>query len=663
MRYTFFVFVIILLSCSFLTKAQQRVGQAPVSELDSLRRLEEEGLDTVIFTSKYIRYTTIGLLKDSTQTVPLDTTLKGFHNYNPINQPERPTLNLGNMGLAARDMLFNPSRTIGFDAGFHSLDAYRFTQDSVKYYRARTPYTSLYFVSGLASLKEQVFKVTHSQNIKPNWNVGANYFRIGSSGFYPGQNVSNLNAAVFSWYESPRKRYNILVNGLFNTLKAGENGSLVNDTIFNSAPGNNNVTQAVRLAVNASSVSDQVKQVWKQKNLYLKQFYYIGRIDSLTGGNSSSNILPTQRISHSMSYSSDNYKFYKNQDDPYDVFPASENDAVFVSDSTVVKNLRNELMYSFYLRGRSVSFIKNELKLDLGMQHDLYWYRQMSSSSSSFQNVSLLGNIGYQFSDKVSINGHFRQIAQGRNAGDYLYDAQAQFMLSRSVGQIVLGAYIQNKSPERIFEQVNYTYHKWQESFTNTKINNFSFAYLNPKFRFKVKGDYYLLNNYMYFEGSDSDLNQIVPAQSGSINLLKVSLNKDFHFGRFNTESFVVYQKTDYQSILRTPELYAYNSFYYGAKFFNAFTANLGFDIRWNSKFAAPSYAINVSQFYNGTDIKYENYPVVDLWARLALRRANVFIRYDYLNQGWLSRGYYTVSRYPMPDALLKFGVAWNFYN
>src|SRR5690606_30136884 len=114
------------------------------------------------------------------QTLPLDTSLRGIQNYSPLAQPRRPTINTGNLGLAARDMLFQPLKTIGFDPGFHALDIYAMTHDDVIYYKARTPFSSLYYVSG----GEQILQVTHSQNIKPNWNFGANYNRITSNGSY-----------------------------------------------------------------------------------------------------------------------------------------------------------------------------------------------------------------------------------------------------------------------------------------------------------------------------------------------------------------------------------------------------------------------------------------------------------------------------------------------
>ncbi|MFD2161141.1 putative porin [Paradesertivirga mongoliensis] len=642
------------------------------AELDSLRKLEDEGRDTLIITSRFIRYTTLGLLRDSTQTLPLDTSFRQFHNYNPLNQPHQPTINLGNLGLAYREMLYTPSSTIGFDPGFHALDLYLLTQDSIKYYRARSPFTSLSYING--QLKEQFFKVTHSQNIKPNWNFGANYFRIGSEGFYRNQKADHLNAAAFTWYESPNRRYNLLANGLFNTLRAAENGSIVNEEIFSAERPKISGSEVVRIG-NGSPRFDKKSsphQEWKHKEFFVKQFYYLGRLDSLEES-TNSNILPTQRVSHALTYSNKVYKFFKNekQNPAYPVFPKIHPDSSFAAgvpltlDSTRVRNLRNEFMYSFYLRGRSVSFIKNEMKLDVGLQHDLYWYNQLDSSAN-FHNITLKANAGYQFSDRVSINGDIQQIAQGKNAGDYLYNAQTQILLSRSVGRIVLGAFLQNKSPQQIFEQVDYTYHKWRENFKRTKTNSLSFAYLNPKFGFTSRADYYLISNHLYFtSAAPTDTNQIRPVQfDKNINLLKITLGKTSRFGKFTLENFVVYQKTDFTSVLRTPELYTYNSFYFGARLFKSITTNLGFDARWNSPFPTQSYAINVNQFYNSEPaVEFSSYPIVDVWAKFALKRANIFLRYDYINQGLLSKGYYTVNRYPMPNKLLKFGVTWNFYD
>lgn len=614
--------------------------------------------DSVVYSAKHIRYTNLAMLKEGTQTKGIDTTLANFQNYSPLYKPDRPTIGLGSAGLAYRELLFKPSKTIGFDAGFHSLETYRLTQDSMRFYRTRTPYTELYYVNGRK--EEQTFKVIHTQNVKPNLNIGAMYNRLSAEGFYVNQKAEHLNAALFAWYESPKKRYNIVGDALFNTIKAGENGSTTNDTLFNGDPIDR-VAVPVRLSATGS---DRPMQIWRQTQFFIKQSYYIGRKDSLPDGEFAEKILPTQRISHALTYTRDRYKFYRNEDDARGAFPILPSQAfTLTNDSTKVSNLRNEFNYSFYLRGKSLSFIKNELKLDLGLQNDLYHYEQMEYESD-FSNTSLKAALAYRFSDKVSIEADLNQIAQGRHAGDFLYEANTSFLLSKSIGRIVLGAYVQNKSPEQMFERVNYQYHSWDMNFNRTKLSNLSFKYENAKYQLSAKAEYFLISDYLYYKETSS-AKQISPDQFGTnINLLKLSLARNFKMGRFNLDNYLVYQKTDFQDVLRTPEIYTYNSFYYSSRFFKVLSTNFGFDVRFNTPFKAPAYAINAGQFYNdNASLEYSAYPVIDVWVRATLKRANLFLKYDYVNQGAFSKGYYTVRSYPMQDKLMKFGISWKFYN
>ncbi len=651
-----FVLLVILCVSDVFGQDPQRTGST--MSLDSLRVKEESSQDSVVYTSKYIRFTNLKLFREGTQTIGIDTTLANFQNYSPLYQPDNPTIGLGANGLAYRELLFRPSKTIGFDAGFHSLDLYRLTQDSLRFYRARTPYTELYYVNGKSV--EQTFKVTHSQNVKPNLNIGANFNRLGGDGLYINQKNDHLNAALFAWYESPNKRYNIIGDLLFNKIKAGENGSTVNDTIFKGKSLAKNA-EVVRLSATGN---DRPMQIWRRTQYYLKQFYYLGRMDSIPGENASERILPTQRVSHSLSYTRDRYRFYRNEEDIFGAFPVlPSRDYIETNDSTIVNNLRNEFNYSFYLRSKAVGFLKNEAKLDLGVQNDLYHYEQMSYKKN-LSNTTLKAGVAYRFSDKVGIEADLQQIMQGANFGDFLHEARANFLLSKSIGRIVLGAYTQSKSPEQMYERVNYQYHTWDRSFSNSKVNNLSFLYENSKFRMSGKAEYFLVSDYLYYRET-SRAQTIEPAQfATNINLLKVTLTKNFKLGRFNLDNYLVYQKTDFQDVLRTPEIYTYNSFHYASRLFKVLYTNAGFDLRFNTPFKAPAYAINVSQFYNDNrGLEYSTYPVIDVWVKATLKRTNLFIKYDYANQNLFSRGYYTVRGYPMQDALLKFAVSWKFYN
>lgn len=634
---------------------------------DSLRNVLDGHKDSVVFTAKYIRYTTLNLIKDSTQTLPIDTSLVGIQNFSVLHQPRRPTVGTGVLGLAAMPMLFEPSKTIGFDAGFHALDFYTLNNEDVRFYRARSPFSSLYYVNG--GEKEQVLKLIHTQNIKKNWNIGANFNRIGANGFYTNQRGDDLGAAIFTWYESKNKRYNLFYDMVFNTLKAQENGSIVKDDIFsgNSGSGVAKLAESVRLKT--------AKQLWRKNSILVKQSYFVGRIDTNSASNSQ-NILPTNKITHTLTYTKNQYSFKKNEIDEFSVLPLNPKsiDSIFTNDSTNVKHLQNEFIYSFFLRAKGSAIIKNELKIDAGIRHDFYQYAQnvfledkssLNENRESFQNIALLGNAGYRFSNRVDFNLNLQQVFQGRNAGDFLYEAKSNLLLSNKAGRIILGAYVQNKSPEEIYVRYFGNHLTWDKrtEINRTKTANLSFNYVNEVLQLDAAANYYLITDHLYFE--QNGRNGIQPAQlSGNINLLKISVGKKFNFKGLYLDSYVVYQKTDNSNILRTPEIYTFNSIYTNWTLFKVLKTQIGFDVRYNTPYVAAGYSPAVSQFYNTTSAEtFGSKPVVDVWIKAGLKRANLFLKYDYANQGLFNQGYYTVNRYPMPDRLLKFGVSWSFYD
>jgi len=665
---------------SFADTSHRQTKQLTADEeIDTLRKQEEGKRDSVIFSAKFIRITNESLLNDSTQLFPLDTGLTNFENYSPLYQPGDPKIGLGYLGVAQKPLLFDPDKTIGFDVGQHSFDPYLLKPEDLNYYNARVPYTLLSLVT--AGTTEQVFKAMHTQNIKPNWNVGFDLNFIGSRGFYATdgileQNVSDIGAAFFTWYQSLNKRYNLLANIIVNNMKAPETGSLIPayDSLFTSPPSYLNKTN---LEVRLPNTFEN----WKDNGLYVKQFYYIGHIDSSQRhGADSTKVLPTQRVAFTFYYKESKYDFIQNDIDTYNVFPDYYFSANRSRDSLTVTHLQNNFDYSFYLRSKSAKTVKNEIKLDLGLTQDLYHYTQFVSDSvinqygskivqptqvqdATFQNITVKGKLAYRFSDKAAFAADVNQIVQGRNFGDFIYDAKLMLAGNNKAGKIILDAYTQSSSPSLVYTDWISNHYIFHYSFHNQKTNSFSFNYINNNLQIDLKAEYFLITDYLYFT-ADANSNDAHPMQLGSpINLLKLTLSKNLQFGRWHFDNTVIYQKTDYQDVLRTPAAYTYSSLYYAKLLFNVLNTNIGTDVRYNTPYLAPSYAPDIDQFYNGPNITFSSYPIATVFIKATLYRTNLFIAYDYADQGLFSKGFYTVNRYPMQDALLKFGVSWTFYN
>ena len=632
------------------------------SALDSARALEDNKKDSVVFSARFVRYATLDMLKHATYTKQIDTSHRNFQYYNPQNQPANPSVHLGSYGLATRDLLFTPSKTIGFDPGFHSLERLLLTSDSVRYFRARARYSELYAVGFF--FDDQIFRAKLSQNINPRWNVGAEYHASNTDGYYSNQAYSDRKGSVATWYESENRRYNLLLNATFNKLDATENGSITNDTtnIFDGeVPNPFSVETKLR-----GQQQNRPFNKWLDNGLFVRQSFYIGRLDTVHAGLPEMEIHPTNSFAHNTSIRQRKYIFFKNEEDLMGAFPLG--DAVRVEDTTRVTTISNEFTYAFYLRSRSM--LKNEAKVNVGFQNDLIWYSD-SLTNDFMQNSAIKGDIRYQLSDKVQLNANANQIIVGSHFGDYLYEANVGFGLGNNIGRIMLGAYSQNKSPEMVFTRMNYTYHQWQrDDLEKTKTQNLSFRYENDRLGFTGKAEYFLINNHHYFREVDNPtqnerLEKIIePAQLGSLNMLKLTVGQKFKLGKFNLDNLVVYQKPDAMDVLSTPELYTWHSLYYKDIWYNVLDFAIGLDGRFNTPFRASSYAINASQFYHSNvGIEFSTYPIVDAWITANIQRVNIFLSYNFLNQHVYPKGYYTVRRYPMNPANLRFGVSWKFYD
>ena len=566
--------------------------------------------------------------------------------------------------------MFDPSKTIGFDPGVHFLDAYLLLPQDIQYYRARAPYTNLTFFS--SGVKEQIFKATHTQNVNPQLNVGFNLNFLGSQGFYARQNVGDMNAAIFSWYQSKSRRYDLIASWTFNNLKTPENGSVTKNNIFTASQGSYTTSQndTVRLYNSSDHLINN--------GLYVKQFYYIGKIDSLKKG---ADALPTQRVAYTFYYNTSKFIFNQYEPDYFSVFPDYYYSSTLSRDSLVVSHVQNTFSYNFILRPKSTSVIKNELKLDLALVQDLYHYQQYvvdtgiintygriiqndRKQNNTFQDLTIKARAGYRLNDRIVLDLGIQQVAQGRDFGNFLYDGKLTLAGGERTGKIVIGAYTQNSSPPLVYTDWVSNHYIFHNSFNNQKITNLSFNYVNDALKLDLKAEYYLITDYLYFTAQPNGIDATPAQLHNPINLLKVSLGKNLVFRKWHFDNYIVYQKTDYQSTLRTPELYTYSSLYYNTLLFNVLHSSFGTDVRYNTPYVAPSYAVGLGQFYNNTpNLTFTSYPVASVFAKATLIRTNLFIQYNYVNQGLFSNGYYMVNRYPGPNRMLVIGVSWSFYN
>jgi hypothetical protein len=229
--------------------------------------------DSINITYRYL---------DSLRSIRLDSSLSDFNRYFsvPANY-----ITLGNNGSAAYPVLFTPLLKAGWDAGFHAFDVYRFTMENARFFKTTRPYTQITYM--LASGKEQLINILHTQNIKPNWNFGFEYRLISAPGFFQTQKTGHNNYRLFSNYQGKKKRYAawFLLNG--NKIAASENGGIQNDSLLDDPLRKDRVAIPVNLGGDVStsgnifSTNIPTGHIYKDFTFFFRQSYDLGKRDSI----------------------------------------------------------------------------------------------------------------------------------------------------------------------------------------------------------------------------------------------------------------------------------------------------------------------------------------------------------------------------------------------
>ena len=179
---------------------------------DSLQH-RDKNEDSVTISYRYL---------DSTRTYKLDSSIDDFTRRFPVPASH---IFLGNVGNASRSLLFSPKFNTGFDPGLHAYDIYEWKIEKVRFFNTTRPYSEINYQLG--SRVEQIIELTHTQNLKPNWNAAFQYRLINSPGYFKSQKTNHNNYLLSSRFQSVNKRYNNYFVALVNKIQSGENGGIV----------------------------------------------------------------------------------------------------------------------------------------------------------------------------------------------------------------------------------------------------------------------------------------------------------------------------------------------------------------------------------------------------------------------------------------------------
>lgn len=627
------------------------------SKTDSLKRRDASEDSITIYYRLF----------DSSRLQKIDSSVSDFYKRFPFAWHQ---YHLGNYGTASNSFYFSPRLTTGFNIGFHAFDAYKLEITNTKFYQTTRPYTELGYLLG--SNAEQIVQLLHTQNFKSNLNVSFEYRLISTPGIFRNQNVNHNNIRLSANYQSKNRRYGLQAIFINNKLKAGENGGIKYDSLLSDVRFKDRFLIPTRLGslndFSRNPFSSVVKtgNLYSENKLYAKQYYDIGKIDSVFNIADSNfiKIFYTRfRVQHVITSSSSTFEFLDTQADSANYkayFNKNIRSNTNVQYKDQWKDLTNEVSIITYPQQNNVNQF---LRIGAAFQS---LQGNFDTISIKTNNLFLVGEYRNRTRNgKWDVEANSQIYLSGFNSGDY----NAAIKLKRNFGNknAFLETGFQNLSRTASYIFNNYTSFPLIKTGTFNKENltKIYTSLLIPKIKTGITANYFLIGNYIYFDSF------FTAKQEASVfNILQLQANRKTKLSKhWNLYTELIIQKATGNAPVNVPLLLTRNRIAFEGNFYKNLFLSTGVEIKYNTAFNADGYSPMMGQFYLQNNISFNNKPEINAFFHFNIKRFYGFVRFENLNTLSLQDGFnFTKNNiyaphYPGLGFWFRLGISWNFIN
>ena len=591
-----------------------------------------------------------GAFQDS---VKLDTIQDYFHLYHPVFKKVITATYLGNYGLPyLNNDFFGRSSNIDFFF-LRNRGAYLLTPEAIEYFNTRTPYTRLdYSQSESKSRKNETrFNVLHSQNVNPYWNFTFRYDQARSQGQYRNQESKNNFVTLYSSYN--KEHLKIHSGFIINSMQNGENGGLKEDTVLWSEqdPG--------FWDVNLSESHSK----FKNTNIFSNGEYRFGK-EIQTEKEDSFIFRPIIGVLYSFEYQQNLQEFYDEEDTTNIFFPETYYGDSYIKDSVRFRKISNIVQLKQYENAeRKTSFGKRAF---LGQEFvkasspgelpDLF-----SRRTKRYSNVYVGGGIFRQTGQFWTWNFEGKFYPIGRNIGQTEFSgviSKPLDVLGDSTASITVNGMLQNLVPDYFQEEFYSNHIRWKNDLKMEQKMMVKGSFKMPQRKLEVGANYAIINNYIYNDTAG------IPSQTGrELLVLSAFLDKDFNYRNLHFRTRLLWQKASEPSYIHLPEFSSFISTYYKFVISKVMFTQFGADFRYNTAYYADAYAPSTGLFYLQNEQKLGDFPYIDVYASLRLKRTKAFFKLMNIATKFKDTGYFTTPHYPMNRMTFRFGLSWAFYD
>ena len=241
--------------------------------------------------------------------------------------------------------------------------------------------------------------------------------------------------------------------------------------------------------------------------------------------------------------------------------------------------------------------------------------------------------------------------------GDYLLEGNFYQFFGKRGNKLYANVVKGLSHPEYFFSKYNADNFRWDNSLNQLDIIK---AELGATIRgFSANASFSRISNFTYLN------KDILPVQNkGGMTVSEVTVSKIFTSRHLIASVFAGAQRITPDSILQLPAFIGKLTFCYDAILFKkALHAQIGLSGTYHTTWYQDAYMPALRSFYRQDFYLAGNYPYLDVFVNFNVKRARLFLKYEHFNAGFFGYNYIMVPYYAQPDAKLKFGISWVFFD
>lgn len=618
---------------------------------------------------------------------PVDTSFYRFQVNNPNCIQFPYNAYLGNIGSPSLPNSYLKQISMPDMPFLKPYFPYILRSENQIYYNTRKPFSDLKYTASTGTRRqEQVLKILHSQNVNKDFNIGLLFDLISSEGKYNYQKQVKKSVSLFSSYIL--KKYNVHASLNMNTIEGQENGGTIIDEEFEE-------TKSEDIPVNLGRLSEAESEL-KHHDVLLVQRYTIGNpqtSDSLNLKSSNKKkIVLLGTFSHIFRYQK-NHRKYTDQNPISGFYRNVFLDSTLTADSIYYRSIRNTIQFEFqsnpdrrFRFGGKIGATSDLEKYstiiptdtivhyddpDVYVHPDITIWKSNNDtlfkgvSDESYNNLSLSFQLFNDLGDKLAWKAWGNYCFSGYRMGDLTLEGIISKTFERKGNDSYLNLYgkIRNERPGYWYNYFSSNHFRWENDFKDVIETTITGEYINPRRKLQAKAYYTLLDHYVCF---DSLAN---PQQfPGILSVFGLKIEKDIVLGRWHFLNKIILQQSDHSDVLPLPAALLYQSTYFQHNFHFERTngdmlSQFGFDLYFHTAYDGYAFMPATGQFILQTEEKLGNYPFLDVFINLKIKRTRLFFKYEHINYGLLDHNYFAILDYPMVRGVFKFGLSWTFYD